>query len=295
LILVLPITFMGALIAIAGEDVSPSEKALREIPPDLLPIYQAAAPTCEGLDWTVLAAIHKIETGFGRGRSTSSAGARGPMQFMPATWNSYGVDATGDGLADINNVRDAIYSAAAFLCANGAGGPARLAAAIWNYNHSNAYVMKVLDLATSYGIAQLGSLAANAAPSNILNNPRITLTSNARADLEAGIVDSKIVALLDAISRRYTIGVTVFKSGHSIRTRSGSISNHYYGRAVDLFYVNGVPVSASNSAARALVSALASLDPAARPGEVGHPFSDLAFLGSFTDADHRDHIHIGLD
>lgn len=81
---------MGALIAIAGEDVAPSDKALEEIPVDLLPIYQSAASTCDGLDWTVLAAIHKVETSFGLGRATSSKGAQGPMQFMPSTWAAYG-------------------------------------------------------------------------------------------------------------------------------------------------------------------------------------------------------------
>lgn len=295
LILVLPITFMGALIAIAGEDVSPSEKALEDIPPDLLPLYRAAAATCDGLEWTVLAAIHKVETGFGRGQATSSAGAKGPMQFMPATWRSYGSDGSGDGVADINNVKDAVYSAAALLCANGAGDPSRLAAAIWSYNHSDSYVVEVLELATSYGVAELGSLQASAAPSDILKNPRITLSANARADLEAGVVDSRLVALLDAISRRFTIGITVFKSGHFMRTRSGSISNHYYGRGVDIFYVNGEPVSALNPGARSLVSALASLRDQARPGEVGHPFVDLRFTGGFTDTDHDDHIHIGYD
>lgn len=295
LILLLPILFMGALIAIAGEDVAPSDKALREVPPDLLPIYQSAATTCDGLDWTVLAAIHKVETSFGRGAATSPKGAQGPMQFMPSTWKSYGRDGSGDGLADINNVHDAIFSAAFLLCENGAGNPAQLAVAIWNFNHSDNYVAEVLDLATSYGVAMLGPILANAASSDLLHNPRITLTSNARADLEAGIVDSRIVALLDALSRRFTIGITVFKTGHSIRTRSGSISNHYYGRGVDIFFVNGFPVSASNSSARQVVMSAAALRVQVRPSELGHPFGSIGFPGAFTDADHDDHIHVGFD
>lgn len=295
LVLLLPILFMGALIAIAGEDVAPSEKALDEIPADLLSIYQSAAATCDGLDWTVLAAIHKVETNFGRGEVTSSKGAQGPTQFMPATWETYGTDGDGDGLADINNVRDAIFSAASLLCESGAGDPARLAAAIWNYNHSDTYVAEVLDLATSYGVTTLGAGLANASPSDLLNNPRVTLTSNARADLEAGVVDSRIVALLDAISRRYTIGVSVFKTGHSMRTRSGSISNHYYGRAADIFFVDGGPVRVSNAAAERLVLELAGIDGPLRPDELGHPFGAIGFPGGFTDADHSDHVHIAFD
>lgn len=295
LILLLPILFMGALIAIAGEDIAPSDKALDEIPADLLPIYQSAAQTCDGLDWTVLAAIHKVETNFGRSEISSSKGALGPMQFMPPTWRAYGVDGDGDGLADTNNVYDAIFSAAHLLCANGAGDPSRLADAIWNYNHSDSYVAEVLELATSYGVATLGSGLASAAPTDLLNNPRVTLTSNARADLEAGVVDARIIALLDAISRRYAIGISVFKSGHSMRTRSGSISNHYYGRAVDITFVDGRPVSDGNNSARHIVEALAKIQGGMRPPELGHPFSDLTVIGGFSDADHDDHLHIGFD
>jgi hypothetical protein len=295
LTLVLPILFMAALIAIAGEDVAPSDKALEEIPADLLPIYRTAAQSCDGLDWTVLAAIHKIETNFGRSEISSTKGALGPMQFMPSTWRSYGSDGDGDGLADINNVTDAIFSAAYLLCANGAGDPARLSDAIWNYNHSDRYVVEVLELATSYGIATLGTGLANGAPSALLHNPRLTFTSNARADLEAGVVDSRIVALLDSISRRYQIGISVFETGHSMLTRSGSTSNHYYGRAVDISFVDGSPVSTTNSSARHLVTALAALRGPLRPDEIGHPFPDMIFVGGFSDADHDDHIHLGFD
>jgi hypothetical protein len=295
LLLLLPILFMGALIAFAGEDVAPSDKALDEIPADLLPIYQSAAATCNGLDWTVLAAVHKVETNFGRGRATSSKGAQGPMQFMPSTWAAYGSDGDGDGLADVNNVRDAIFGAAFLLCENGAGDPSRLADAIWSYNHSDSYVAEILDLATSYGVATLGAGLANAAPSDLLNNPRITLTSNARADLEAGIIDSRIIALLDAIARRHTIGISVFKSGHSMRTRSGSISHHYYGRAADISIVDGSPVSITNRSARQVVLSLATLQGQIKPDELGHPFADLSVVGGFSDADHQGHLHLGFD
>lgn len=296
LIFVLPITVMGALVAIAGQDVSPSDRALEEIPPDLLLIYQDAAATCDGLDWTVLAAIHKLEASFGRGNAVSSKGAQGPMQFMPPTWLAYGVDGDGDGLANINDIHDAIFSAANLLCANGAGDPARLANAIWNYNHSDSYVAEVLELATSYGIATLGTGFANAAPSDLLNNPRITLTSNARADLEAGIVDSRIVALLDAISRRYEIGISVFKTGHSQYVRgTHRVSNHFVGRAADISFVGGQPVSSLNKSAESLVIELSRLQGRLRPDEIGHPFGAIRFPGGFTDADHLGHIHLGFD
>jgi hypothetical protein len=116
-----------------------------------LELYQQAAGTCPGLSWTVLAAIGQIESGHGRNVGPSSAGALGPMQFMPATWRSYGVDGDGDGKADIMDPFDAVPAAAKYLCASGAGrGGGSLSTAIWHYNHSQAYVNAVLSLARAY-------------------------------------------------------------------------------------------------------------------------------------------------
>lgn len=294
-LLLFPILLMGLLISLSGDQPSPSEVALEEIPEDLIGLYESAAATCEGLDWTILAAIHKVETGFGTGEATSSVGAQGPMQFMPSTFESYGVDGDGDGIANVNDVEDAVFSAANLLCANGAGDPARLATAIWNYNHSQEYVNQVLTLAASYGVISVPNGAAYAASNDLLKNPRVVLTPNARADLEAGVVDSRLVSLLAWISERHTISIGVFKTGHSKYTRSGSISNHYYGRAADVSIVDGLPVSASNDMAQQVVLELAGMSGPLRPTELGHPFGAIGFPGGFTDADHADHIHVGFD
>ncbi|WP_243708655.1 lytic transglycosylase domain-containing protein [Actinomadura sp. GC306] len=114
-------------------------------------LYKQAAGTCPGLSWTVLAAIGQVESSHGRDVGPSSAGALGPMQFMPATWKAYGVDGDRDGKADIMNPYDAIPGAANYLCANGAGkGGKQLYNAIWHYNHAHWYVQKVLGLAKAY-------------------------------------------------------------------------------------------------------------------------------------------------
>ena len=112
-------------------------------------LFQAAATTCPGLSWTVLAAIGQVETHDGTGaRWCRSAGALGPMQFLPATFAEYARDGDHDGKADIMDPADAIYTAAAYLCANGAGrGGASLSTAIWNYNHADWYVQLVESLA----------------------------------------------------------------------------------------------------------------------------------------------------
>ncbi len=111
------------------------------IPPFLLPIYQAAG-TAYGIPWQVLAAINEVETDYGRDLSVSSAGAEGWMQFLPATWAQYAVDANGDGFKDPYNPADAIFAAARYLRA--AGGDKNVRAAVYSYNHSQAYVDSVL-------------------------------------------------------------------------------------------------------------------------------------------------------
>ena len=121
--------------------------------PSYMAIYHRAAQAqCPGLSWTVLAAIGQVESGHGRDTSTSYAGAMGPMQFLPDTFVSYAVDGDNDGNADIMSAPDAIYTAAHYLCANGAaGGPDALYRAIWHYNHADWYVQMVLTLAQQYG------------------------------------------------------------------------------------------------------------------------------------------------
>ncbi len=111
------------------------------IPPFLLPIYQAAG-TAYGIPWQVLAAINEVETDYGRDLSVSSAGAEGWMQFLPAEWAQYGVDANGDGFKDPYNPADAIFAAARYLKA--AGGEQDIRAAVYSYNHSQAYVDSVM-------------------------------------------------------------------------------------------------------------------------------------------------------
>lgn len=89
-----------------------------------------------GVEWEVLAAVMLVETKFGRVRSPSHVGARGPMQFMPGTWKAYGMG------GDIDDTGDAVLAAANYLHASGAPGDYRRA--LYAYNHSNAYVEAVL-------------------------------------------------------------------------------------------------------------------------------------------------------
>jgi hypothetical protein len=112
----------------------------------------SAARYCPGLSWTVLAAIGQIESADGQNMGPSTAGALGPMQFLPSTWREWGIDGFGDtGQPNIMNPFDAVPSAARLLCADGAasGGPG-LRDAIFDYNHATWYVNEVLTLAGEY-------------------------------------------------------------------------------------------------------------------------------------------------
>ena len=131
------------LDAIGGEpaDVPSFFIESLRIPVFLLPILQAAGIEY-GVRWEVLAAINEIETDYGRNLAVSSAGARGWMQFMPATWKDFGVDANRDGRADPDNPVDAIFAAGRYLEA--AGAQADLRKALFAYNHADWYVDAVL-------------------------------------------------------------------------------------------------------------------------------------------------------
>ena len=114
-------------------------------------LYMLSAGYCPGLSWKVLAAIGQVESGHGRNVGPSSAGALGPMQFLPSTWAYAGVDGDGDGRADIMSAYDAVPAAALYLCRDGGGhGGQDLYDAIFSYNHSDDYVRTVLALAEQY-------------------------------------------------------------------------------------------------------------------------------------------------
>lgn len=99
-------------------------------------------------DWHVLAAVGKVESDHGQNLGPSTAGAMGPMQFLPSTWTTSGVDGNGDGVANVMDPEDAIPAAAKYLKTGGA--PADWYAALYSYNHADWYVRKVLAVAEGY-------------------------------------------------------------------------------------------------------------------------------------------------
>jgi hypothetical protein len=109
-------------------------------PPETLLSYYREAQAVSGVDWSYLAAINLVETRMGRIVGDSTAGAQGPMQFLPSTWTTYGKG------GDIRAPRDSILAAGRYLAA--AGGPKNMRGAIFAYNHSDAYVDAVMRYAS---------------------------------------------------------------------------------------------------------------------------------------------------
>jgi len=189
---VVPRQRAGGAIAFATARFGPlSFTALR-------PIWQAAG-LAYGIPWSVLAAINEVETGFGRNLGPSSAGAVGWMQFLPSTWARWGLDANGDGVADPNDPTDAIFSAARYLAA--CGGQVDIAAAVYCYNHSQAYVAEVLSLAARYaaggGAASVfaGDLQAQLARSR-------AEVASAGAQLRSALARARALARAERRARR---------------------------------------------------------------------------------------------
>jgi soluble lytic murein transglycosylase-like protein len=119
---------------VPGPNLPTAWRIVEPAPLDELSRYYREAEAEFGVHWSYLAAIHLVETRMGRIRGVSTAGAQGPMQFMPGTWAAY-----GEG--DVNSNRDAIRAAARYLRANRA--PADMPNALFRYNNSQPYVRAV--------------------------------------------------------------------------------------------------------------------------------------------------------
>lgn len=418
------------------------------IPPVLIPIYQRAA-AAYGLGpqgAAILAGINEIETAFGTNLNVSSAGAIGWMQFIPSSWEAYGVDANGDGVADPYNPEDAIFAAANYLSA--AGMPVNTYDAIFAYNHADWYVAEVLanaacyggigsgafslrpqlhqldcrlpagwreevpenylrafeDAAARYGLGKRGVWALTAVarlesnfgagmdrqqmrsagplgldpteweryavdanedgrirhaspadsaatmarliwsrgdlragvfthnqaswyveavlgeaealegkctatpvewkltlPNAVIapiNWANLTLSNELELhDLTSGAIDPRIVGLIGAITQDHQLTISSLRSDHSQYTVEGGISNHYYGRAMDIAAVDGVSCTDTTAAAPCaeLAGTLAYLPAPAHPTELIYCFDVDGPGPAFARVDHCDHIHAGYD
>ena len=136
--------------------------------------------------------------------------------------------------------------------------------------------------------------SSSSAAADLIHNHRVTLDADGIADLRAGRIDPRVVSVLEELSRKHTITVSAMCSDHPRLTAGGSVSNHAFGRAVDIAAIDGQPVGPGNQAAKAIAQRLASLDPSIRPTEIGSPWA-LPGPAYFTDAAHQNHLHVAYD
>jgi hypothetical protein len=146
----------GSLRGVVRDNVASRRefRAMHSVLADTLPAWRIVAPApaedllryykrgerAYGIGWEYLAAINLVETGMGRIRGTSVAGAQGPMQFLPKTWARW-------GRGDVQDPADSIMAAARYLAHDGGAQPSRLAEALFRYNNSDHYVRGVTLLA----------------------------------------------------------------------------------------------------------------------------------------------------
>jgi cell wall-associated NlpC family hydrolase len=145
--------------------------------------------------------------------------------------------------------------------------------------------------------AQFGAEGKGGAPSPeslaLLENKNVMLDGDGVADIKAGRIDPRVVAVLTKLSEEHKITVSCMCSDHPTFTTGGSVSNHHHGRGMDIAAIDGIPVNAANPIARDIATELSSLDPSFRPDEIGTPWA-ISGPGYFTDADHADHLHVGF-
>jgi len=257
-----------------------------EIPAELVPVYEAATRRY-GLGERgvpVLAAINKIETGFGQNQGPSSAGAVGWMQFLPSTWTAYGVDADGNGTRDPADPEDAIHAAARYLSASGA--PGDWYRAVFAYNHADWYVQDVLAQAGAYQGACTLTVEAG----------RVELGALDFNDTSGPWGGSKKFAVaLAGLGKRYGCVSTDEKRERQY-TSSGGVSDHWVG-SLDAYAVDidspactmDYPGGEADRTARAIAAALGM---PGHTGVVNVVRGAYRFQLLWQTAEHYDHVHV---
>ena len=127
----------------------------------------------------------------------------------------------------------------------------------------------------------------------LLENKNIVFDDVGVSDIKAGKIDPRIIAVLTKLSQEHKITVSCMCSDHPTLTAGGSVSNHSFGRGLDIAAIDGEIVSPSSPLAREIASELSSFDPEIRPDEIGSPFA-INGPGYFTDAAHMNHVHVGF-
>jgi hypothetical protein len=320
--------------ATAANAATTCSTGVEAIPTSYLSLYKSWGAVA-GVPWTLLAAVGSVESGHGTNPGAlvpHDRGVLGPMQFQAGsnllarqqdgsgdqgfggTWGMWRTS-SGHPPYRMDDPDDEIAAAAAKL-RNDAGPNLDWTRALYRYNALGAYVNLVLRREQRYRLGTCapdssstvtpstvttGSTGDPEAPpsasvAELLDSSSVDLSSAAASDLRDGIVDSRLVALLQWIAQRHAIAVSEFRTGHpKFVTGTSKISNNWFGRATTITWVDGNAVSPRSAAARALWQELRTAPSAIRPIEVGAPWADPANRRYYSGADAKNIIHIGFD
>jgi membrane-bound lytic murein transglycosylase B len=279
-------------------ECTPAADWKKQVPEEYLSAFEAAAGRYElgqrGV-WT-LAAIARLESNFGRGMNKKQLATEGPLGLDPVEWRDYAVDGDKDGRLDHADIDDSAATLARLMWSRGG-----IDAGVFTHNQAAWYVDAVAheaDLLSgkcattteSWTIVLPGDVASQ------INWSNQTLSNDLELrDIQAGLLDQRVTGLLALMTKDHQITITSLRSDHSQMTASGNVSNHFYGRAMDIAAVDGVSCTDTSTTAPCaqLGYALAQLPAPLHPTELIYCF-DLDGVGpAFALPDHCDHIHAG--
>jgi hypothetical protein len=272
----------------------------KRVPAKYLNAFEAAAARYDlgrrGV-WT-LAAVARLESDFGRGMSKADLRRHGALGLVGEEWQEYAVDGDGDGRIRREDADDSAATLARLIWSEGG-----LRAGLFEHNHAKWYVDAVLVEAVRIeGECEVGTVDWALSLPNAVLAPikweNLTLTNETQqADLASGAVDPRIVGLLGAITQSHQVTISSLRSDHSMYTAEGGVSNHYYGRAMDIAAVDGVSCTdtAPTSPCGELAATLAQLPAPAMPTELIYCYDVDGPGPAFARSDHCDHIHAGYD
>ena len=222
----------------------------------------------------------------------------GPLGLDGDEWKDYAVDGDDDGRIRREDPADSAATLARLIWSQGS-----LRAGLFTHNHAQWYVDAVLAEADQIeGKCKVSTVDwALALPNAALapiNWDNLTLSNELeQQDLESGAIDPRIVGLIGAITQSHQITISSLRSDHSSTRPRGGVSNHYYGRAMDIAAVDGV--SCTDTAPDAPCANLARRSPSCRHRRC-RPSSSTASTSTvpgpaFARSDHCDHVHAGYD
>jgi Transglycosylase SLT domain len=296
--------------AVAGAfDLTPKLKVLscrapkrwrKRVPAEYLDAFESAAARYElgrsGV-WA-LAAVARLESNFGRDMDKAVLRRSGPLGLDGTEWRRFAVDGDGDGRLRHADPDDSAATLARLVWSRGG-----LRAGLFSHNQAEWYVQAVLSESQRLeGKCETRTVEWSLALPNVVVAPikweNLTILNEAaQEDLANGLIDPRVVGLLGAITQGHQVAISSLRSDHSMYTAEGGVSNHYYGRAMDIAAVDGVSCTdtAPTSPCGELALTLSQLPAPAMPTELIYCFDVDGAGPAFARSDHCDHVHAGYD